>query len=290
MPVEKQMKKIALLLCLVLIGMISFSSTAMAQGISVDAGMTPGEDRWMFRTMVHQMNRGNDPGPMGQSMRSYKHNNVLAYGFRRNLTLIFKMPVLYRQMTMAGTTMDQSGRSDSTVAVKYSIYRRNTMAYTLAIASTLGVKLPSGVEPVYSETLDLQPGLYLSMRFDRWASDLALEYSWNGLVVNRADKINPGNELAANWALAYRYSLGDSGNIAYAPVLEFTYKNIAANSLSGDALADSGESVLYLSPGIKLTVSSLVLEALLQVPVWQQQTGMQLERGNAVLAGIRYMF
>jgi hypothetical protein len=73
-------------------------------------------------------------------------------------------------------------------------------------------------------------------------------------------------------------------------VLELSYKNIGSDRLHSDDVPNTGESVLYLSPGIKYTLSSFILEALLQIPVWQDQKGSQLERDMTVIFGARYMF
>jgi hypothetical protein len=53
---------------------------------------------------------------------------------------------------------------------------------------------------------------------------------------------------------------------------------------------NTGESFFFLSPGVKYTHSSFILEALIQFPVWQDQKGLQLERDTSGLVGMRYMF
>ncbi|MHC4690881.1 MAG: hypothetical protein ACYS5F_14820, partial [Planctomycetota bacterium] len=75
-----------------------------------------------------------------------------------------------------------------------------------------------------------------------------------------------------------------------APVLEVSYKNISPDERYGHNVSNTGESVLYISPGIKFTKSSFILEGLLQIPVWQDQKGMLLERGAGAIVGVRFMF
>ncbi|MHC4463212.1 MAG: transporter, partial [Planctomycetota bacterium] len=60
--------------------------------------------------------------------------------------------------------------------------------------------------------------------------------------------------------------------------------------LSGHDVSNTGESLFFVSPGLKFTKSSFILEALLQVPVDQTQNGSLLERGIGLIVGIRYMF
>ncbi len=65
-------------------------ASANAAGISVDAGLTPAEDRWIFRTQVRYMRRKDDPTHMGRKMSTYAFPVVLAYGVRPDLTLMIR--------------------------------------------------------------------------------------------------------------------------------------------------------------------------------------------------------
>ncbi len=54
------------------------SDNAAASGISVDAGLTPPEDRWIIRTQFRHMRRKDDPTPMNQKMDTYAFPLVVA--------------------------------------------------------------------------------------------------------------------------------------------------------------------------------------------------------------------
>ncbi len=73
------------------------SEQATAAGISVDAGLTPPEDRWIIRSQFRYMHRKNDPTPMNQKMDTYTFPLVVAYGFRPDLTLMIRQPVKHRK-------------------------------------------------------------------------------------------------------------------------------------------------------------------------------------------------
>jgi hypothetical protein len=266
------------------------SANARAGGISVDAGLTPAEDRWIFRTQVRRMRRKNDPTSMDREMRTYAFPTVLAYGLRPDLTLMVRQTVKHQRMSMRGSEDKNSGLDDLFVLGKYKLYRHNTRDYTFGIAGTLGLEFPTGDEPFTSETWDVQPGLYTSWRSGPSAMDFNIAYSWNGFADRGSGGLNPGNELALDWALAYQFSIGEKSNMSLTPVLEVSYINIQSDELSGHDAPNTGESVVYVSPGAKLTLSSFILEALLQFPVWQDQDGSQLERDTALLVGVRYMF
>jgi predicted nicotinamide N-methyase len=76
-----------------------------------------------------------------------------------------------------------------------------------------------------------------------------------------------------DWALAHQFSIGREADITLAPVLEISYKNITRDRLDNRTVKNTGETILYFSPGLKFTKSSLILEALAQIPVWQDQEG-----------------
>jgi hypothetical protein len=266
------------------------TSTVFAGGISVDAGLTPAEDRWIFRTQLRHMERSHDPAPMNRKMEVNVWNNVLAYGLRRNLTLMVRQPYMWRKMSMMGSSVSKSGMGDFMVMGKYGLYRKNTADYTLGVAATMGLELPTGSDAFSSDTWDLKPGLFMSWRNGTWASDVSIAYKWNGFAGDNSLGIDPGDELELDFALARQFSVGASADVVFAPVLEVSYRDVSATRLMGQGAPNSGESVLFLSPGAKLTVSSFILEALVQFPVSQSQKGVQTERDTGYILGVRYMF
>ncbi|MHC4891504.1 MAG: transporter, partial [Planctomycetota bacterium] len=136
------------------------SASAKAAGISVDAGLTPPEDRWIFRTQMRYMQRKDDPTLMDRKMSTYAFPIVLAYGLRPDLTLMVRQTVKREEMSMAGSSNKDTGLGDLFVLGKYKLYRRNTRKYTFGIASTLGLEFPTGDDDFSSETWDLKPGLF----------------------------------------------------------------------------------------------------------------------------------
>jgi hypothetical protein len=264
--------------------------SAVAAGISVDAGLTPPEDRWIIRNQVRYMQRKGDPTPMNRKMDTYAFPFVVAYGFRPDLTLMVRQSVKHRKMSMSGSVSRDTGLGDLFVLGKYKLYRRNTRKYTFGIASTLGLEFPTGDDDFGSETWDLEPGLFTSWRSGRWASDFNIAYKWNGFADRGRNGLNPGNELSVDLALAHQFSIGKKADTSLTPVLEFNYKHILPDRLSGHRVSNTGESLFFVSPGLKFTKSSFILEALLQFPVWQDQEGSQLKQGTRLIIGTRYMF
>jgi len=282
-------KEILLKLLCSLALLVLLPSTLQAGGISVDAGLTPAEDRWIFRSQFRQM-RFKDSSGEGRKMIGYGVPLVLAYGLYPQLSVLIKQTMTYREMRRGGKTSTDSGWSDFLVLTKYKLYRLNTRDYTFGLAGTVGMEFPTGKESFSSGTWDIKPGVYASLRSGPTALDFTAEYAWNGFADQGTNDIDPGNELFLNWAGSYQFLVGGNANTTLAPVLELSYINTMPDRRFGNDIANTGESVLYLSPGTKFTVSSLIFEALAQFPVLQHQMGIQLEREFNLLLGIRYMF
>jgi hypothetical protein len=274
------------LIFIVAVGLLmAVASNVNAGGISADAGLTPAQDKWIFRTSVRYTKLTNDPTMMASSM--YMFPMVVAYGFRSDLTVMVRQPFMQMNMTMNGNSSRSSGFGDLMLMAKYRAVRWNTPTYTLGIAPLLGVKLPTGTEEFTADALALQTGLYISARRVPWASDLNVTYTINGLTGDDDREENKVLEMVG--ALAYQFSLTNDGRMAFAPVIEFSYENASTIEIDGVTQADTGESFFRIAPGMKLTISSVIIESLLWIPVWQDQNGTQLEHGVGGLFGVRVM-
>lgn len=271
--------------------MIAMSlASANAAGISVDAGLTPAQDRWILRTQVRYMQKKDDPSQMNRKMSTYAYPLVLVYGLRPYLSLLLRQTVINQEMSITGNTTKNTGLGDLFILAKYKAYRLNKPKYTFGIAPTIGLEFPTGDDYFTSETWDIDTGLYISGRSGPWATDFNIAYAWNGFAGRGKNDIGLGDELSLDWAFAHQFSIGQKALASFAPVLELSYKNIQPDYLDGHDVSNTGESVLYLSPGVKFSTELLILEALLQFPVWQHQEGSQPERHLGILVGSRFMF
>lgn len=278
------------ILSLIVLAAAMLTETAAASGISVDAGLTPPEDRWIIRTQFRRMRRGNDPTAMNSEMETFALPLVVAYGYSPDLMLMVKQVTKFRnmEMGMTGETTRDSGLDDIFLLGKYKLFRRNTRDYTFGLAATLGVELPTGTNGFSSHTVDLRPGMFASWRSGPWASDLNFSYKWNGFADRGTNSLNPGDELALDFALGHQFSI-DSDN-SLTPVVELSYSHTFPDRRFDRNLDNTGRSTLYLSPGIKLTMSSFIIEALVQFPVWQDNEGNQLKQKPTIIIGTRFMF
>jgi hypothetical protein len=255
-------------------------------GISVDAGLTPPEGRWILRAQVRHMQRSDEMSEMGM----YKFPFVLAYGVRSDLTLMVKQIITRRSMTMDGVTNTESGFDDFFALAKYKAYRRNTRSYTFGIAPTLALEMPTGSDEFSSDTWDLAAGLYFSWRSGVWAADLNMAYKWNSITDRNKNGLVPGDVGSLDAAFSYQYSIGGSAFSSLFPVLELNYEHARAARLDGDGVQGTGGSVLYISPGLKYATPSVILEALVRVPASWDQNGSQPDPATGLLLGVRFLF
>jgi hypothetical protein len=277
-------------LLVLLAGTLPAVAPALAGGISADAGLTPPEGRWILRSQVRSMSREAPDSMSDMSMDRLMVPLVVVHGATPALTLGLRQTLDFRSMTMNGQKSETSGLGDLYVFTKYKILRVNTRSFTLGLSPVLGFEFPTGSEDISGNATNLNAGLYGSGRSGFWALDVNLDYRVNGLAGVPDTDPEPGNELGLNVAVARQIPVGNSGEISLAPVLEMTWSTTDPDELDGSDVANSGEDVFSLAPGLKFTSGDLILEGLVRIPVAQEQKGMQTEAGKMYLLGIRRMF
>ena len=284
-----KLTSLSLFFIFLLIAVLFYSENISATGISIDAGLTPAANRIMFRTQMRYMERDNKLISMSRDMKMYMFPVVVAYGLRPDWTVMVRQAFMRSEMTMMGQTTTNSDLGDLLLLSKYRLTRINKPNYTFGIAPTLGLEIPTGQDNFTSNSYDLRFGSYFSGRLRSLGMDLNITYIWNGMALTNDTNTDPGDEFAVEAAMAYQLSFGSDANFSVAPVLESSYQKISSDSENGITVANTGESVFLLSPGIKITRASFIFESLIQFPVWQDQNGLQMERGASLLIGIRLM-
>ena len=267
-----------------------FAVAAHGGGITADVGLTPPVDRWIFRTQLRYMERGDDSTGMGREMQMYAAPLVLAYGLRPNVTVIARQIAFHRRTDMMSGTTDETGFGDFTLLSKWRLVRLNRRDYIIGIAPTFGLEFPTGDDDFGSDTWDGLVGTFLTGRRGPWGADLNIEYRANGLEDRNGHDRRPGDEFTANLALSYQFVLDEKATMSLWPVLELTYTDAQHDRLDRDDVANSGGEEFLLSPGLRYARQSFMLEALVQFPVAQDPNGGQLDRKPGGLVGLRYLF
>lgn len=261
---------------------------AVAGGISIDAGLTPAQDRWIFRTQWRYMQR-NMPGPSSHEMTMHMMPVVAAYGLRPDLTIMARQMIVRKTMSSGTMSTTSSGLGDYLLMAKYRAYRFNSAKYVLGLSPTLGLEMPLGVDKVSGRKWNLHTGLYASGRYGSWAADFNAVYVFTGIAREAGVIDNPGDEVTTQIAFARQFGFGSRSAFAIAPVLELTWLKVFADRDNDLVIPNTGESVIWISPGAKFTWGSFIVEGLVQIPVYENYTGMQMDRDPTVLTGLRLM-
>jgi len=271
---------------LTLILFLFFSESFYGQ-ISVDAGITPAKDRWIFRTQARMMER--EKHGTTNYMKTTMFNNMLAYGIHKNFTVMIMGMYRYSETQMGDIRNSDNGFSDISFISKYAFYRINKSNYTLGSAAVAALNIPIGKENFSSEAWGIKLGLFLSFRTGMNSLDFNISSKYNGITTDRNQNV-PGNEASIDFAYTRQIIIGGGSNITFAPLIEISYIIIGSETNEDDMMLENGESILFLSPGVKFTYSSFIAEVLIRAPVLQNQDKRKMKMKIGSILGLRYMF
>lgn len=260
----------------ILIFFTSFS--VQAGGISVDAGLTPGQDRWILRTQYQYMKMQNS----NMTTQNHMVPLIIAYGVTSNFTLMARAMYINRIITM-NDAVQKSGFNDAFILLKYKVYRENTANYVIGIAPYIASNIPIGNADISDRTWNPEFGLSMSYRPRFWAIDFTSSYTLKDALKKTDDQ--ESDNLSLNVAFSSIIPLKNS-NLAFSPVLELTYNK----EFNSNVKESKKQEVMFFSPGLTFIKSSLILEALYQIPVFQQTNVSLMKSKSRILIGLRFMF
>jgi hypothetical protein len=258
---EKSLALLLLVLCLPL-------SRIQAGGISVDAGLTPAQNRWILRMQYRYMEMHNSE----MTTKSHMVPFVVAYGVTPKFTLMTR--AMYVHKTNSMDQASQGGINDIYLLSKFNLYRINTPGYVFGIAPHVASNIPVGTVGISNRTWNPEVGINISYRPRFWAVDFSSSYTFSDMTGRSETDHNDIFEL--NTAISVFFPFKNNTSNVLAPVLEFNYTQ--------------SPKILFISPGISFIHSSLVLEGLIQIPVYQKTDNHLMNQKAKLILGIRYMF
>lgn len=253
-----------------------FHVNLLAQGISVDAGITAPQDRFILRTQYRYMSMSNSMMSITTQMTPL----VLAYGVTSGFTVMAKG--MYINQKVDNTSNVNEGINDLFLLTKFRLYRKNTASYVFGLASYIASNIPIGSTEISNRSWNPELGLNISFRPRFFAIDVSTSYIFNDMSNKLASK--PGDMFSFNTAFSALIPLKNNSNNAISPVLEMTY------TYQGEGDANPSNGLLFLSPGISFIHSSLSLESLVQIPVYQSESVNLMNQKSRLILGIKYMF
>ncbi len=189
-------------------------------------------------------------------------------------------------------TTTLNGVGDAFMLLKYQIINKGGSHPTQVILGT-GPKFPLGRNDVEGENgvllaPDLQPGTG-SWDILTWGyvgrqnvlnTGLGLNSYWNYRITTPTDRANSnldyqyGNEFQVNVGLNKALAVGQT---ILSPSLFGVYRNLAADQVDNEELANTGGQWLYLKPGVNWDIAlSSSLRVAFDIPVYQDLNGTQL--------------
>ncbi|MDA3905484.1 MAG: hypothetical protein PF484_05350 [Bacteroidales bacterium] len=258
-----------------LIGLSIFNITeSHAEGISVDAGLTPAQDRiiirWQYRHIINEMG--------GNQLVMHMMPVVIAYGLSPNITLIMRNG--YSVIGTNETIKPMQNRwMDPFLMGKMKLFRYNSRNYVIGLAAHAGSSFPL-LKNSFSDTYSPIVGISASYRLKYWSFDYTSSYEW--VNYNSKEKQSESRQFQMNLAISRNLILRKLNNLVLAPVQEFSI--IRNNPGTGD-VGFFG----FLSPGFQLISPHIKLEALYQFAI-NPSSISSIKYGNRFILGMRFMF
>lgn len=240
---------------------------------------------------------------------------VLAYGISDDLTVGLRLPYLRRNNIREGemeggvpevhSKGDAAGLGDTVFFGQYRFFKQDSMDASILF----GVKAPTGKTDVNNQgarlDAELQPG---SGSWDAFAGAAVsrrrgrVGYHAN-VLFNQTTKgsqdADSGDAFFYNAAFSYRLTRGDHLHQASAEhnhfiwdlLLELNGETRGKNKVAGEPQPHSGGSLLYLSPGFRLSFGAGWTAFLSYgIPVSQDPNGAQAKVDDRLIGGVSFGF
>jgi hypothetical protein len=254
------------------------TATVYAGGISVDAGLTPGQDRWLLRIQYRYMQEYNS----SMEVKNQIFPLILAYGVTSKFSILMRMMYVNR-LVEQDSRIYKNGFSDPAILLKFKVYRKNTADFVFGFALYCATNIPAGSSELSYQVWNPEIGLSFSFRPRYLSFDFTSSYTRIDLTEKMEVRLN--DRVSLNIAVSSMIPLNHS-EFAISPVLEFTYNRELDYSTRDDKTLEN----LFISPGFTFIRSSWILELLFQTPVMQQKNPQAIRSKSRVITGIRYMF
>lgn len=273
---------------------------APAAPITFSTALPVGEGKFINREQLVFTRSGDDPGNNRLVVNVDALVSVLAYGASEKLALFATLPYLKKELRQSGGVRRSSkGLGDLTIFGRYTLFQRDGIGRTLRLGAIAGIKAPTGDDDetdalgrlpiplqsgtgswdsfigVVASSETLRGGFHSQLTYqaktaanDFEAGDVSrLDLSWQRRVWPRA--LNPSSD-------AFVYG-----------VLEANIIHSRKSTVSGQVNDNSGGTTIFITPGIQYASKKLILEAAIQIPVYQDLNGTALENDYVLRTGFR---
>ena len=270
------------------------AGSLQAAAINSNVALPVREGGFVYRTQLRFLSTSDDPTPLDRDIEAYIVPNVLVYGATERTTLFGILPFISQsvELSSGGSRQDNEveGFADLTFLLRQTIYVRDAVQRTSRLALIAGLEIPSGKADFSSHSTDFILGGVYTLQTGRHELDADLLYKVN----TEGRDVELGDEFRYDLAYGLRVSPWDwpergTPSQIYL-VLEANGTTSRRTITPEGELADTGGTLVFLSPGIQLVTQRVIYEASLQVPVVENLHGDQVEPDFVAAAGIRVQF
>lgn len=266
--------------------------------------LVPGE--FVLREQYVFDQSGDDPSGADRDRVAQGVISVLGYAVNKDLMLFGVLPYLDKRLELnvdgARRARSDRGIGDIRLFGRYTVWRKNFTGGLVRISPFAGLELPTGDDDesdafgrlpadvqLGSGSWDPFGGLVFTYQSLDFEVDAQLSYQVN----TEGGNFGFGDVARADASIQYRLWPREleRGVPAFVyGVLEANLIHKGKNAVDGITNQNSGGTTLFLVPGLQYASRRWVLEAAVQVPVFQDLNGTALEKDFIVRAGFRVNF
>ncbi len=296
----------ALITGVFLVTLLSLENRATAASITTNTAMPVAVGEFIWRELLVLMRSGKDPSGQARDMSVDSLVSVLGHGITPKLALFGVLPYSRKslQQNPPGSPIERSnnGLSDPTLFGRYTFFQDDGTGQTLRAAGLAGLKVPLSNNSKQDSLGELPVPLQQSTgAWDGFVGVVAtyqtLDFQLDGQVQYRrngsSNGINFGDEVHLDTSFQYRLwpreLSGGVPGFVYG-VIEANWVHKDNNIGPGGQDVNTGGRTLFLSPGFQYVTKRYILEAAVQIPVYQDLNGTGLKNGYILRTGFRFNF
>ncbi len=282
-------------------------AVAEAAPISTNTALPVAKGEYVFREQGVLSQSGDDTSGADRDASVALSSTVLGYGVTPELAVFGIMPLVNKrlQLTTASgqrVTRRSRGLGDMRLFARYTIFKQDLPGQTFRVAPLLGIEVPTGDSSKYDSLgrlpAPLQPGsgswdpfsgVIVTFQTRQFELDFQARYEAN----TKANDFEFGDVARLDGSLQYR--LWPRELAEFTPgflygVAEFNLIHRDNNRRNGTSDPDSGGTTLLGLLGLQYVTQRNIIEAGIQLPLYQDLNGAALESGYTVRGSYRVNF
>ncbi len=279
---------------------------AQAAPQTFNTALPVAKGEFIFREQFLYKKASDDPSPADREVEVLGAISVLGLGVTGDLAVFGVLPYLDKELSVTmgdeRVTRNTKGIGDARLFGRYTIFKNNFPGGSFRVAPFAGVELPTGDDDdrdslgplpatlqLGSGSWDPFAGIVVTYQTLAFQIDVSAGYKHN----TEANNFEFGDEARFDASLQYRLwprKLGGGVPGFLYGVVEANLIHKAKNEVNGTTDGNSGGTTLFIAPGLQYVTKRWILEAIVQLPAFQDLNGSALEDDFIVRAGLRMNF